>query len=226
MDLEAVEEEEEETSEQSSKRQRTSSESSSHSGSSSTHSNSSFSRGKNSLGSATPARSATLLRDVDRLAERIYRKLAPPISKPLPMQHHRAAVSTMVALRDLLQTTTQGANPTARMALLCAGVEAFRRAMLAVDDEATVQHLEKTVPLLFVLVSCATAPVHAHARAIAVARRARQLERARQRDGQPTGDDGEEVVLSAPFGCKVLLGWRARSTWDEMEEGSGKRKSP
>ena len=227
MDLEAVEEEEEETSEQSSKRQRTSSESSSHSGSSSTHSNSSFSRGKNSLGSATPARSATLLRDVDRLAERIYRKLAPPISKPLPMQHHRAAVSTMVALRDLLQSLTSGGNSNASMAVLCAGVEAFRRVMLTVDDDATVQHLGAPCLSCLSWSSCATDPAPRPTRRVSHAGHdARQRERTRERDGKAHRRGWRGSAFAAPVSPerKVLLGWRARSTWDEMEEGSGKRE--
>ena len=90
--------------------------------------------------------------DTERLALRIYRKLQTSANKPLAMAHHRSAVSTMVALKDILQGTKTQASPNARMALLCAGIECQRRVVLRVDDPVTHMHLQTTVPLLFALV--------------------------------------------------------------------------
>tara|TARA_Y100000817_G_scaffold297684_1_gene274215 strand:- start:1584 stop:2906 length:1323 start_codon:yes stop_codon:yes gene_type:complete len=96
--------------------------------------------------------------DAARLADRVYRKLDSPVEEALPMAFHRAAVNTMLMLRDVLMNLTQAARPESRMALLCAGVKAHRRAQLRLDDEATLEQLATTIPLLFVLVVMSHGP--------------------------------------------------------------------
>lgn len=90
--------------------------------------------------------------DAERLAQRIYRKLQTPVNQPLSMANHRAAVATMVALKDIVERSKTSASQTARMALLCAGIECQRRIVLNTEDPVTRMHLQTTVPLLFALV--------------------------------------------------------------------------
>lgn len=108
--------------------------------------------------------SVDVLVEAERLSEKVYVKLAPSPKEKLAMSVHQSGVSYMVRLRDMLTDLTEAATTKTRMALMCTGVELYRRSTLGVDDKQTLGHVLSTIPLVFMLVVLSEGPVNQEAR--------------------------------------------------------------
>ena len=162
--------------------------------------------------------------NLEALAARLHKKLTFPMDGSLPVAAHRSAGSCMLKLRDSMLRGNE-LTQSAKMSLLCAGVNCTRRVACEVDDDASIQLIKTTQTLVFSLLALCEPKIDGMEPSLeSLEGEGDASEEGDTGDTGDTGDAGSSPPkrrrLQVRDDEQLLLAWKAKSLADKISQES------